>query len=58
MGENEKGTMEYGSDMRLRGVLVCEGREKETKKTCFSAGRAVCIHYFKNIRQGRYDLIL
>jgi len=28
------------------------GRERGEAKTCFSAGRAVYVHYFKDIRQG------
>ena len=29
-----------------------KGRKRGDVKTCFSAGRAVYVHYFKDVRQG------
>jgi len=52
--ENRKGTMECGSGMGLSwGLVGCvRERKKGDTKTCFSAGRAAHVHYFKEIPQG------
>ena len=53
--ENGEGTVGCGSGWGCRGGLVdvwC--RERGDAKTFYSAGCAIYVHYFKDIRQGRH----